>query len=133
MSPFVDARSKSLLVAITLMVGMSPGCDDSTGDNFVSGPYGVIPEGITGLFTGSGTASAPNLVRLRGDAVGEDILMVEVVLGGPTTSDDLYAYAFDLQLSDFGYALATYLRCQRFGPQATTIALWTNFIASPAT
>lgn len=56
--------------------------------------------GVTGAFTGSGSAAASDLVRLRATTIDEDVVGVEVAIGGATTSTDLYAFAFDLVLSD---------------------------------
>ena len=58
---------------------------------------------ITAAFTASGTASTPDLVRLTGATAG-DTITVEVVLGGATTSQDIYSYAFDLLLGDAAVA-----------------------------
>ncbi len=49
-------------------------------------------------FTESGTLAAPDLVRLRSMSRTGDTVVVEVALGGPTTSGDLYSFAFDLVL-----------------------------------
>ncbi len=62
------------------------------------------PAGVTGTFTGSGTAEAANLVRLRAGTADKDIVGVEAVIGGATTSSDLYAFAFDIVLGDSNVA-----------------------------
>lgn len=55
---------------------------------------------MTAQFTGSGTASSPNLVRMTQAVVDRDLVRINVVIGGPTSSSDLYSFAFDLVLSD---------------------------------
>ncbi len=56
--------------------------------------------GVTGAFTASGTAGAPDVVRLRAGTADKDIVGIEVAIGGATTSGDLYAFAFDVVLGD---------------------------------
>lgn len=80
----------TLLLACVLAASF--GCDDDDG--------GGGTTGVTGTFTGSGTSAAANLVRLRAATTDEDIVGVEVAIGGATTSTDLYAFAFDIVLSD---------------------------------
>jgi len=84
-----------------LALALTPGCGGSDGGG------GTVPTNLIASFAPSGTAAAPNLVRLRASSVSGDIAIVEVVLGGPTTSNDLYAFAFDLVLSN--PAIATYV------------------------
>jgi hypothetical protein len=50
-------------------------------------------------FRPSSTPTAADLVRLEG-TVSDDQFIVSAVIHGPTTSDDLYSFAFDLVLSD---------------------------------
>jgi hypothetical protein len=64
------------------------------------GDGGVVGGGLQASFTGSGTSPAANLVYLRGGTVSGDMVTVEVVIVGPTTSQDLYSFVFDLVLSD---------------------------------
>lgn len=52
------------------------------------------------VFYGSTTAMSPDGVRLIGSGAGRSTVLVRVVLGGPTTSSDLYGFAFDLVLGD---------------------------------
>jgi len=54
---------------------------------------------VSAAFTGSGVASAANVVRLTGQA-SSDAVVVSVTIGGPTTSGDLYSFAFDLNVGD---------------------------------
>ncbi len=51
-------------------------------------------------FDGSGTPASANQVRLLSSASNGDVVTLEVALGGPTSSTDLYSFAFDLVLSD---------------------------------
>ena len=66
----------------------------------------MMPAPIVASFSGSGTASAPDVVRLTGSPSGNTVV-VRVVVGGPTTSSDLYSFAFDLVLGDA--SVATYV------------------------
>jgi hypothetical protein len=54
---------------------------------------------IEAVIHSNGTQRTPDLVRLTGTAAG-DVAVVYVAIGGPTTSDDLYAFAFDLVIGD---------------------------------
>ena len=56
--------------------------------------------GFAGIssFSGSGTAAGADRARLTGIASGE-LVEINLVIGGPTTSDDLYSFAFDLVMS----------------------------------
>jgi hypothetical protein len=80
------------LLLIPLMLGT--GCSDSDDDP------DIPEEGIKATFNGSGTTEAPNLVYLRAGSADEDLITLEVVIVGPTTSQDLYSFVFDLVLSD---------------------------------
>ena len=59
----------------------------------------VIPPGLSAAFVESGTSAVPNLVRLTGQSSGTN-LALEARVSGPTSSSDLYSFAFDLVLSD---------------------------------
>ena len=63
----------------------------------------VITPSITASFTPSDTAVSSNLTRLTGTAVG-DIVTIQVAIAGPTTSDEIWAFAFDLVLSSTSVA-----------------------------
>jgi len=54
---------------------------------------------IVAMFQESGTAPAPDLVRLAGTTAG-DLVVLDVNIGGPTSNDDLFAFAFDIALDD---------------------------------
>jgi len=55
---------------------------------------------VEASFTGSGTPSSSDMVRLREGASNGNLVTVHVMIAGPTTSADIYAFAFDLVLSD---------------------------------
>ena len=98
------AIPRPLLVSIAAMVVAPlalPGCGGGGG-----GDGGMMPAPIVASFSGSGTASAPDVVRLTGSPSGNTVV-VRVVVGGPTTSSDLYSFAFDLVLGDA--SVATYV------------------------
>jgi hypothetical protein len=59
------------------------------------GSSSPAPAPITAEFRPNSTQVAPDLVRLTGSAAG-DTVIINVMLGGETTSDDLYSFAFDL-------------------------------------
>jgi len=81
------------LIGLVLLLGLAAGCsDDDDG----------APAAAVAAFTGSATAAAPNGVRLEGTSVSNDVINVQVVLDGATTSADLYAFAFDILLSNPG-------------------------------
>ena len=94
------AKAAALAVVLIAIAGCSSG-----GDGGASGG-GVITPPITASFLPSGTAASPNLVRLTGSAVG-DLVTIHVAVSGQTASDELWAFAFDLVLSDA--ALAGYI------------------------
>jgi hypothetical protein len=76
---------------VTLLL-LGAGCSDDDDD--------VVGGGLQASFTGSGTSPVANLVYLRGGTVSGDTVTVEVVIVGPTTSQDLYSFVFDLVLGD---------------------------------
>jgi hypothetical protein len=51
-------------------------------------------------FTASTTTSAPNLVKLVKKSTSGTLLVVDVVIYGATTSQDLYSFAFDIGIGD---------------------------------
>jgi hypothetical protein len=81
----------------TLACLFSLGCGGGSGGD----PTGPAAQA---QFTGSGTSSAPNLVRITQGVLDRDLVRVNVVIGGPTSSSDLYSFAFDLVLSDASVA-----------------------------
>lgn len=89
------------IVAMVLAPMALPGCGGGGG-----GDGGMMPAPVVARFTGTSAASAPNLVRLTGSPSGNTVV-VRVVVGGPTTSSDLYSFAFDLVLGDT--SVATYV------------------------
>jgi hypothetical protein len=87
------AIAVGLILLAGLVCGMA-GCGSGGGDD-----GGVIGGPITASFTPSGTVSSPDLVRLTGSA-SNDLVTLQVVIAGQTASDDLFAFAFDLVLSN---------------------------------
>ena len=59
----------------------------------------MVNPSLTVTFSDSGTASAPDMVRLTGSPSRERVL-IDVVLAGPTTSDDISSFAFDVTIGD---------------------------------
>lgn len=88
-------RRSSIVYIVTLVLlglfGVS--CGGGGGDGSIVNPS------LRVTFSGSGIPSAPDLVRLIGTPSGERVL-VEVVLAGPTTSDDITSFAFDVAIGD---------------------------------
>jgi hypothetical protein len=101
MRPAIPRPLLASIVAMVVVPMALPGCGGG-GD----GDGGMMPAPIVAGFGTSGTASAPDLVRLTGSPSG-DTVVVRVVVGGPTTSSDLYSFAFDLVLGDT--SVATYV------------------------
>ena len=64
------------------------------------GGGGTITPSFAASFTGSRTTVAPNVVRLRSASSSGDTVVLEVTIGGSTTSTNLNTFAFDLVLSD---------------------------------
>lgn len=81
------------LVALALVALSGASCGGGGGDGAVVNP------GLTVSFTDSGTPSAPDLVRLVGAPTGQRVA-IQVVLAGPTTSDDISSFAFDVEIGD---------------------------------
>jgi hypothetical protein len=77
-----------------LLAVLAAGCGGGDGGST------FLPDIRTGRFIPSSTAGGPNLVRLTGSADAGDRLTVDVVIGGPTASRDLYTFAFDLAIGD---------------------------------
>jgi len=88
-------RRSSIVCVVTLaLLGLfSASCGGGGGGG------SVVPPSLTVTFSDSGTASAPDRVRLIGTPSGERVL-VDVVLAGPTTSDDISSFAFDVEIGD---------------------------------
>lgn len=80
-----------LLLLAWLVVPMGVGCNGGGGGGVVVSPVAT--------FDASGTPAAPDLVRLDGVAIG-DMVVLTAVIGGPSTSSDLYSLDLLLRLSD---------------------------------
>jgi hypothetical protein len=90
------------LVVLLVLVMTMAGCTDG-GDISV----GVVIGEHNAQFLATTTPADENAVRLRSTTVDGDLVTLEVAIGGPTTSGDLYSFAFDLVLSDA--SVATYV------------------------
>jgi hypothetical protein len=88
----------SIVAMVLVVLPALPGCGG--GDD---GGGGTMPPPVVAAFAESGTASAPDLVRLTGTASGNTVV-VRAVVGGPTTSSDLYSFAFDVVIGDTSVA-----------------------------
>ena len=78
------------LTALAALTLLSLGCGG--GDPDIMAPPAT--------FSVSTTGPGPDGVRLDGIGLHNGIALVQVVVGGPTSSNDLYSFAFDLVLSD---------------------------------
>jgi hypothetical protein len=81
------------LVILALLGLLGASCGGGGGDGNVVNP------GLSVRFTDSGTPSAQDLVRLTGTPTGGRVA-IQVVLAGPTTSDDVASFAFDVAIGD---------------------------------
>ncbi len=79
-------------LAVLLVAAVGCGGGSPTG--------GVVSRGPNASFVASATPAGPDMVRLRSVTTSSDLVTLEVAMGGPTTSNDLYSFAFDLLLSD---------------------------------
>jgi len=89
-----EIRTLSLLAVLLLLATLATGCSSGGGSDL-----GVLPADLSATFSESGTPGAANVIRLSGSPTG-DLVDVEVLIGGPTTSADFYSFAFDLVLGD---------------------------------
>lgn len=83
---------RACLLAAACVLATTPGCGGGGGED------PAPTRTLRAEFHESGTPAAPDLVRLRGEAAGEEV-RVDVVIGGVTSSSDLYSFAFDLVIS----------------------------------
>jgi hypothetical protein len=100
------------LVILALLAVPSISCGGGGGGGSVVNPS------LTVTFADSGIGSAPDLVRLTGSPSGEQV-SIEVALAGPTTSEGIYAFAFDVVIGDTS-VLAYVVGSARFGSALTT-------------
>jgi hypothetical protein len=88
-----ETTVRAIVVLPLLLLPLAAGCGGgSSGD--------PTQPAFTAQFTPSGTPTAANLVRMTQAVVDRDLVRVNVVIGGPTSSSDIYSFAFDLVLSD---------------------------------
>lgn len=85
------------LVLIALSFAILLACDSGGG-----GGGGGSP--VSAAFAPSVTPAAANLVRLEGRATDSNTVVLDIVIDGPTTSSDLYSFAFDIELSNTSVA-----------------------------
>jgi len=88
-------KRTSIVTAVVLQVLFLTGCSSSEDSSF-----GVIPPGVVAGFVASPAAPAADLVRIRGVGASGNVVTVDVAISGPTSSGDIYSFAFDLVLSD---------------------------------
>lgn len=89
-----EFRTVSPVTALLLLVTLATGCGSGGGSDL-----GLLPATLTASFSDSGTAGAADMIRLSGNPT-DDLVSVELLIGGPTTSTDIYSFAFDLVLGD---------------------------------
>jgi hypothetical protein len=92
-------RPRWLPLFLGISVVLAPACGGGGSD--------PVAPAATAQFTPSGTAAAPNGVRLVLASSNADTATLNVMVGGPTTSSDLYSFAFDIVLGD--PTVATYV------------------------
>jgi hypothetical protein len=90
------SRTRSVLGALassTLVLALA-GCDSAS--------VGVtVDSGVaTATFSSSGSPAVANQVRLVGRPTAADEVTVDVVIAGPTTSQDVFAFSFGLHVDD---------------------------------
>ncbi len=90
------SRRILLLLALFAIAAPNIGCGGGGGGN-----GGTTPSRPSPVWTNSTTAPAPNLVTMTGSVSG-DTITVTVNLTGPTTSSDIYGFAFDIIMSSPG-------------------------------
>ena len=97
-NPRRETQTPSVVAVLLFLATLATGCSSGGGAD-----PAVLPAAHAASFAESGTTGAANVIRLSGSPAG-DLVNVEVLIGGPTTSLDLYSFAFDLVLDDPGVA-----------------------------
>ncbi len=87
-------RRLAFSLALAALVLAIPACSSGGGGGGGGGG------GATASFATNDAAAAANLVRLLGGAVSGSNITLNVAIGGPTTSSDYYAFAFDIVIGD---------------------------------
>jgi hypothetical protein len=114
----VSGRILLRLVTASVVLALLGSCGSSAPD-FVSPTPPPTPPPLVPFFQTSGTSPGPNQVRLTGTPIGSGKIRLDVIVGGPTTSTDIYAFAFDLVLGD--RTVANYVASsETFGPALST-------------
>ena len=81
------------LIGLMLVLGLAAGCSDDDDGGAAA---------AVAVFTASATAPLADGVRMEGTVVADDMVNIQIVLDGQTTSTDIYAFAFDILLSNSG-------------------------------
>jgi hypothetical protein len=77
------------MTVLSLVSMMFPGCGGSHSGSSLSGS-----------FTQSATALAPRLVKIQQKTASGGRVVVDVVIGGPDMTLDMFAFAFDVKIGD---------------------------------
>src|SRR5262245_35849320 len=91
-------RALAVVAALLVLVPPGPVSADSAAPGEETISSGLLSRRLRANFRGSETPAAPNQVRLVKVSRAKDRVTVGVVLGGATTSADIYSWAFDLEL-----------------------------------
>ncbi len=88
------SRWLTVLATLGLALGTLASCGGGGGGD------DTAPTATPPTFSPSATAPAANLVTMTGSSTNNTTLELRVNIGGPTTSQDIFGFAFDLLLSD---------------------------------
>ncbi len=113
-----EVWNKSALRVVAFWLGAASLLAVGCGGGSSGGGGGTTPDPIAAAFAGSGTARTANLVRMTGQAATSDRVRVDVVIGGPTTSSDIYSFAFDIIIGNT--AIAEYVGASASAGDALT-------------
>lgn len=82
------ARRSFILLTLSAFGLFGFGCSSNNSNSFTSS------------YTATTTTPVPNVVKLVPKGASGNKLVVEVILYGPTTSQDLYSFSFDVEIGD---------------------------------
>jgi hypothetical protein len=97
MKPVRSLKASRWLTALAT-IGLGLGTLASCGGG--GGGGGSEPPADPPTFAPSATAPAANLVTMTGSSTNDTTLELRVNIGGPSTSSDIFGFAFNLLLSD---------------------------------